>query len=103
MNYNVKMTRLWHRISFVALVSISLTLSLSLARGGTAELRGFFPAHAKAERDLELKFRSIPDAAHAESSLRHLTSQPHMAGSGMVAAIEATLYLLPVRPGRLGR
>jgi N-acetylated-alpha-linked acidic dipeptidase len=79
--FEVKMTRLLRRVVTAALLSISLTLSFAMAREGTVELRGFFPARAKAERDLELKFRSIPDTARAESNLRHLTSQPHMAGT----------------------
>jgi len=35
----------------------------------------------RAELELEQKFQGIPDAAHAESNLRHLTSEPHMAGT----------------------
>ncbi len=81
MNRETNTIRLFRRASVAALIAISLMFSFAMARGGTAELRGFFPARAKAERDLELKFRSIPDAAHAESNLRHLTSQPHMAGT----------------------
>jgi len=42
---------------------------------------GFAPARVEMERQLEGKFRSIPDATHAENSLRHLTSEPHMAGT----------------------
>jgi N-acetylated-alpha-linked acidic dipeptidase len=44
-------------------------------------LSGFLPAHAETERQLERKFRLIPDAAHAEGDLRHLTSEPHLAGT----------------------
>ncbi len=34
-----------------------------------------------AERALEQQMRAIPDPARAESNLRHLTSEPHMAGT----------------------
>ncbi len=33
------------------------------------------------ERDLERKLQSIPDTRRAEANLRHLTSEPHMAGT----------------------
>jgi N-acetylated-alpha-linked acidic dipeptidase len=46
-----------------------------------AAISGFAPARVPAERQLEEKFRSIPDAAHAEAALRRLTSEPHMAGT----------------------
>ncbi len=48
---------------------------------GTATITGFAPARVAAERKLEEKLRGIPDSAHAESNLRHLTSEPHMAGT----------------------
>jgi len=44
-------------------------------------MRGFAPARAEAEGVLERKYRAIPDAAHAEANLRHITSEPHMAGT----------------------
>lgn len=44
-------------------------------------ISGFAPARVEMERQLEEKFRSIPDATHAENNLRHLTSEPHMAGT----------------------
>jgi N-acetylated-alpha-linked acidic dipeptidase len=60
-------------------------LLLSIAVSSRAQISddppGFLPAHAETERQLERKFRLIPDAAHAESDLRHLTSEPHMAGT----------------------
>ena len=44
-------------------------------------ISGFAPAHVQAEIAREQKLRAIPDAAHAESNLRHITSEPHMAGT----------------------
>jgi N-acetylated-alpha-linked acidic dipeptidase len=68
------------------LVALSASLlSLLLAIASRAQvfesLTGFSSAHVEAERQLEREFRLIPDAGHAESDLRHLTSQPHMAGT----------------------
>lgn len=47
----------------------------------TEGITGFLGEHARSERQLETNFRKIPDAAHAENSLRRLTSEPHMAGT----------------------
>jgi N-acetylated-alpha-linked acidic dipeptidase len=47
----------------------------------TVAIRGFLPSHAEDERQLEQKLQAIPEAARAESDLRHLTSEPHMAGT----------------------
>src|SRR5208282_1797122 len=44
-------------------------------------ITGFASARVAAERQLEDKLRAIPDAAHSESNLRHLTREPHMAGT----------------------
>jgi N-acetylated-alpha-linked acidic dipeptidase len=52
--------------------------------GGAQEsndILGFAPSRVDAERQLEAKLRSIPDATHAEINLRRLTSEPHMAGT----------------------
>src|SRR5271163_2674580 len=44
-------------------------------------IRGFASARVAAERALEQQMRAIPDPARAESNLRHITSEPHMAGT----------------------
>jgi N-acetylated-alpha-linked acidic dipeptidase len=52
--------------------------------GGSQEIvgiRGFRASRVEAERELEQKLQSIPEAARAEANLRHLTSEPHMAGT----------------------
>ena len=59
-------------------------LFLALPLGGAQEtdsISGFASARVAQERQLEAKLRSIPEASHAESNLRHLTSEPHMAGT----------------------
>jgi N-acetylated-alpha-linked acidic dipeptidase len=47
----------------------------------SAQISGFVPSRADAEELLEDKFLAIPNAARAESNLRHLTSAPHLAGT----------------------
>src|SRR6202522_971755 len=44
-------------------------------------IRGFAPARVAAERALEQQLRAIPDPARAESDLRRITQEPHMAGT----------------------
>jgi N-acetylated-alpha-linked acidic dipeptidase len=79
--HEVVMDRLIRRTAAGALLLFPIIFPVALARQSGKEIRGFFPEHAAAERDLEAKLQSIPEAAHAESNLRHLTSQPHMAGT----------------------
>ncbi len=70
--------------NLAAAVSVALLLFVA-ARADRAQdiasITGFAPARVTAERKLEEKFRGIPDSAHAESNLRHLTSEPHPAGT----------------------
>jgi N-acetylated-alpha-linked acidic dipeptidase len=60
-------------------------LFLIVISGGAAQeaatIRGFLPSHTEEENQLEQKLQSIPEAARAENNLRHLTSEPHMAGT----------------------
>jgi N-acetylated-alpha-linked acidic dipeptidase len=44
-------------------------------------LRGFSTARAAAEREWEQKFAQLPSATRAEATLRHLTAEPHLAGT----------------------
>ena len=69
--------------SLSALVIGALLLPAAISRGAqeAVGITGFSPSRVAAERQLEDKLRSVPDAAHAESNLRHLTSEPHMAGT----------------------
>jgi len=65
------------------LVAVFFLLSAAHSAGTRSNdgIRGFLPSRVEAERALEQKLRSIPDAARAESNLRRLTSEPHMAGT----------------------
>ena len=63
---------------------IASLVFLAAISGGSQELpgiRGFRAARVGEERLLEQKLQAIPDPARAEANLRHLTSEPHMAGT----------------------
>ena len=62
-------------------ISIPAVSASSAQVKDSNSLTGFLPSRVAEERQLESKFRSIPDPAHAESNLRHLTSEPHVAGT----------------------
>lgn len=47
----------------------------------TPELRGFSPRAAQAQRELEARFRAIPDPARLRESMRILSARPHHIGS----------------------
>ena len=44
-------------------------------------LRGFFPQSIQAERDLESKFKTMPDPARMREAMRRLSARPHHVGS----------------------
>jgi N-acetylated-alpha-linked acidic dipeptidase len=70
------------RIAASACLAVILCLAAIAGKAQDAGgIAGFAPARVAAERQLEEKLRAIPDAAHAENNLRHLTSEPHMAGT----------------------
>jgi N-acetylated-alpha-linked acidic dipeptidase len=73
----------WRRIGSTALFGAVLCSSAAISGGAqdTGGIPGFTPSRVAIERQLENKVRSIPDAAHAESNLRRITSEPHMAGT----------------------
>jgi N-acetylated-alpha-linked acidic dipeptidase len=76
-----------HKHRFSALFfSVILALALlppSLASRPRSRifLRGFAEARVSAERKLEENLQAIPDPARIESDLRHLTAEPHLAGT----------------------
>ena len=43
--------------------------------------RGFFPRTVQAERDLEARFKTMPDPAHMRDAMRRLSARPHHVGS----------------------
>jgi N-acetylated-alpha-linked acidic dipeptidase len=44
-------------------------------------LRGFFPQSVQAERDLEARFKAMPDQARMREAMRRLSARPHHVGS----------------------
>jgi len=71
----------WAGSAILFCCSLLFSVAISSGTEGNSGIRGFQPDHVESERLLEQKLRAIPDPAHAESNLRHLTSEPHMAGT----------------------
>jgi N-acetylated-alpha-linked acidic dipeptidase len=46
-----------------------------------APLRGFFPQSVQAERDLEARFKAMPDPSRMREAMRRLSARPHHVGS----------------------
>jgi N-acetylated-alpha-linked acidic dipeptidase len=65
-------------LSSLLISATSLALTPSAA---DVPLRGFFPQSVQAERDLEAKFRAMPDPARMRESMRRLSARPHHVGS----------------------
>jgi N-acetylated-alpha-linked acidic dipeptidase len=55
-------------------------LALTPAPADTS-LRGFFPQSVQAERDLEARFKAMPDPARMREAMRRLSARPHHVGS----------------------
>ena len=69
---------------FLGAFCVALLFLLAVVRSGAEDnqaIVGFAPARISGERQLEAKLKKITDPAQAESNLRHLTSEPHMAGT----------------------
>lgn len=52
-----------------------------VGRSDQSTIRGFSAARSAAEEHWETKYVQVPSAARAESTLRRLTSEPHVAGT----------------------
>src|SRR5690348_17118649 len=68
------------RASLVALLASAAGLALSPAPADTP-LRGFFPQSVQAERDLEARFKAMPDPARMRAAMQRLSARPHHVGS----------------------
>jgi N-acetylated-alpha-linked acidic dipeptidase len=55
-------------------------LALTPAPADTS-LRGFFPQSVQAQRDLEARFKTMPDPARMREAMRRLSARPHHVGS----------------------
>jgi len=71
----------WHPAKGALLITVTLVVALSSGSQEVAGIRGFRASRVGAERQLEQRLQGIPDPSQAESDLRHLTSEPHMAGT----------------------
>lgn len=61
--------------------SLSAIMLLPLTPITPAPITGFTAARARAEREWEARFGSIPDPAHMREAMRHLSARPHHVGS----------------------
>src|ERR1700677_2156104 len=67
-----------------AIILASIVVFPAAISRGTQDnpgIRGFAPARVAADHALEQQMRAIPDPARAESNLRRITSEPHVAGT----------------------
>lgn len=60
----------------IAVTSVALT-----PLPADTPLRGFFPQSIQAERDIEARFRAMPDPARMREMMRRLSARPHHVGS----------------------
>ena len=68
------------RALFSPLLISATGLALAAAPADTP-LRGFFPQTVRAERDLETRFKAMPDPTHMREVMRRLSARPHHVGS----------------------
>ncbi|PYO47275.1 MAG: hypothetical protein DMD72_10340, partial [Gemmatimonadetes bacterium] len=68
------------RALFSPLLISATGLALAAAPADTP-LRGFFPQSVRAERDLETRFKAMPDPTHMREVMRRLSARPHHVGS----------------------
>ena len=60
---------------------ISATALAFTPSSADTPLRGFFPQSIQAQRDLETRFKSMPDPAHMREAMQRLSARPHHVGS----------------------
>jgi N-acetylated-alpha-linked acidic dipeptidase len=68
-----------HRLLSSLLISAT-SLALTPSPADTP-LRGFFPQSVQAERDLEARFKTMPDPARMRAAMQRLSARPHHVGS----------------------
>jgi N-acetylated-alpha-linked acidic dipeptidase len=68
------------RVLFPSLFVAATSLALTPAPADTP-IRGFFPRSVQAQRELETRFKSIPDPARMREAMRRLSARPHHVGS----------------------
>jgi N-acetylated-alpha-linked acidic dipeptidase len=68
------------RVLFSSLLISATGLVLAPLPAG-APPRGFFPQSVQTERDLEARFKTMPDPTHMREAMRRLSARPHHVGS----------------------
>ena len=68
------------RMLLSSLLISATGLALTPAPADTS-LRGFFPQSVQVERDLEARFKAMPDPARMREAMRRLSARPHHVGS----------------------
>ncbi|HEU4748064.1 MAG TPA: M28 family metallopeptidase [Gemmatimonadaceae bacterium] len=68
------------RATAISLILAAATLAFT-PQQVAPELRGFLPRSAQVQRDLEARFRAIPDPARMREAMRVLSARPHHVGS----------------------
>lgn len=63
-----------------SLIVCATGLALTPAPADTS-LRGFFPQSVQAERDLEARFKAMPEPGRMREAMRRLSARPHHVGS----------------------
>src|SRR5215471_1000809 len=69
------------RVLFAVLLTVFILLTLSAANNDDQPVYGFTPASSKAERELESKFRDIPDPKIVRDTMQRLSLRPHHVGT----------------------
>ena len=67
-----------HKLLSSLLISAT---GLALPSLADTPLRGFFPQSVQAERDLEARFKTMPDPARMRAAMQRLSARPHHVGS----------------------
>jgi N-acetylated-alpha-linked acidic dipeptidase len=67
--------------SALSALLVSVTALAFTPSATDTPIRGFFPQSMQAERDLETKFKSMPDPAQMRQAMRRLSARPHHVGS----------------------
>ena len=67
-------------LTFLLMPLVGMTV-LPSAVNLAGDMRGFTAESAQVERDIEARFRAIPDPARQRAALEHLSARPHNLGS----------------------
>jgi len=69
------------RALLISLLASTAGLALTPLPAADTPLRGFFPQSVRAQRDLEARFKTMPDPARMRAAMQRLSARPHHVGS----------------------